>query len=92
MATKKVPAWIERATVHSSRAWNDAKYAQKGMGRLNLRLPNETLSKLEELAAHTQLGKAVIVEQLIDAEHARVFEGVDPEDPQKMNLHPKKEK
>jgi hypothetical protein len=94
VATKKLPPWIQKAldSRHAEstvKAWSDSDYEAKGLGRINLRLPFSTLKHLDQLAANTGKNKALLIEELVDAEHARVFEDVDPSDPQKMNLNPK---
>ncbi len=97
MATKKLPAWIQKAiddrTVEAkTSAWSDADYTAKGLGRINLRLPVNTLKNLDQLHGHTGKNKALLIEELVDAEHTRVFGNVDPGDPEKMKLNPSKTK
>jgi len=57
------------------RPWTEADYAQRGLGRIGLRLPLKILMQLRLLAASENKGKAQIIETLISAEHKRVFHG-----------------
>ncbi len=49
----------------SGTTWGDAQYAAKGYGRITLRLPQDALERLADIAHETGETRAQVVDRLI---------------------------